>query len=59
MILKVKIKSVYGNDVVYPDCDISRTFVSLLGRKTLTSRDIDHIKALGYKIVVNNEVVEL
>jgi hypothetical protein len=50
MKIQVIIKTVYGNDLVYPWCTVASTFCALLGTKTLTSRNITHIKDLGYKI---------
>lgn len=57
MELKVKIKNVYGNDVVYPVCEQSQLFTALTNKKTLTERDISVIKRLGYTFTVVTETL--
>lgn len=59
MSITVQIKNVYGNEVVYPVCEVARTLARLAGHKTLTSYDIQQIKQLGYTIVVEQQVVTL
>lgn len=55
--ITVEIKSNFGNEAIYPICADAKTFTEMLGRKTLTRRDIDSIKKLGYVIVVKPTVV--
>lgn len=50
MPFKIRIKNVYGNDLIYPACDISNQFVRLTGRKTFTKENMEIIKSLGYVI---------
>lgn len=52
MSIQVEIKNVYGNEAIYPICDKGKTFASMVGQKTLTRRDIDHIKELGFTVEV-------
>lgn len=52
MILKVYIKSNYGQDYVYPACPVSSLFIELLKVKTFTEHHILIIKKLGYKFEV-------
>lgn len=52
MAIKVKIKTVYGNDLIYPVCEHAKNFARLAGTKTLAQRDIAIIKALGFGIAV-------
>lgn len=52
MTIQVQIKSIYGNEVIYPVCDKAKTLASLVNQKTLTKRDIEHIKALGFTVQV-------
>lgn len=59
MSIKVEIKTVYGEQRIYPACETSQVFASMVGQKTLTHRDIQHIKQLGYKIEVVQTRVEL
>jgi hypothetical protein len=46
----VKLKTVYGNEVVYPACDTSRKFAELLGTKTITPHALKIIRELGYNV---------
>jgi hypothetical protein len=48
--IMVIVRKVYGNPVIYPACDQSRTFAQLAGTKTLTLQALQKIKALGYEI---------
>jgi hypothetical protein len=50
MEITVKRKTVYGNEVVYPVCDTANCLTMLGDTKTITPRQIGIIKALGYKI---------
>jgi hypothetical protein len=52
MKLQVKIKSNYGQQVVYPACVKSEQFVKELGTKTLTSAQISALKSLGFELEV-------
>ena len=49
-VIKVKVKNVYGNELIYPDCDIAKQFCEMLRTKTLTKHHIDCIEKLGYFI---------
>lgn len=57
--IKVTIKSVYGENKVYPLCDKSRAFADMLNQKTLTMRNIEHIKRIGFTVVVVQETTTL
>jgi hypothetical protein len=59
MKIQVQIKSVYGNELVYPICDNAKLFASIKGQKTLTSRDLAHIKQLGYAIEIVHPAISL
>lgn len=48
----VSIKSAYGNERIYPACEVAQTFADLIGQKTFTRRDISLIKTLGFEIKV-------
>ena len=50
--LTVQIKSIYGEDKVYPICKDSRTFANIAGTKTLTQETIAYIKKLGYLFII-------
>lgn len=55
MEITVKRTKVYGNDVVYPVCDTAKNLTLLGDTKTITPRQIGIIKALGYKIVLEQQ----
>jgi len=57
--IKVKIKTSYGNERIYPICEDAKTSASLAKQKTFTSTEIRLIKALGYTIEVVQEKKEL
>ena len=46
----VRVKNVYGNDLVYPACGKAEHFASIAGTKTLSPYSIEKIKALGYEV---------
>lgn len=46
----IKVKSVYGNELIYPVNDVAHQFTMLTGRKTLSRRDLNRIQLLGFKI---------
>lgn len=49
-------KTIYCQDLIYPVCEEAKTFAEMLKQKTLTDRDIQFIKRLGYTIeVVTNK----
>jgi hypothetical protein len=44
----VTIRSIYGQDRVYPENDTAMALAALLGSKTFTREQIAKAKALGY-----------
>jgi hypothetical protein len=50
--MTVQIKNVYGNEMIYPVCEIAKKFALLTGKKTLSMNDIRTIKELGYSVEV-------
>lgn len=48
--LKLQIKSVYGNDLIYPICEQSKLFAQLINKKTFSYGDLRLIERLGYLI---------
>ncbi len=59
MSIQVKIKNVYGTEKIYPVCEQAKLFAQLAGQKTLTTREINLIKQLGYEIEVVQDKVSL
>jgi hypothetical protein len=52
MNITVSIRNVYGNETIYPVCDKAKAFAALAGTKTLTRAALEHVRALGYSINV-------
>jgi len=50
MSIIVRIKNVYGQDLVYPVCEKARHFATLTGKKTLTGYALRTIENLGFEI---------
>lgn len=55
--IKVKIKNVYGNETIYPECETAKTLARLAGTTTLTRKAIELIKALGYTVEVKAQTL--
>lgn len=55
MTITVRRKTVYGNEMIYPVCDTAKHLALLGDTKTLTPRQVNIIKALGYKIVLEQQ----
>ena len=58
-VLKVNIKTVYGERRVYPLCEDGETLATLAGHTTLTKRTIELASRLGYRFETIAEPVEL
>ena len=52
MKIKVEVKNVYGNRLIYPVCENAKRFATLMGRKTLSTYAVKLIEGLGYQIEV-------
>ena len=50
MHITVEVRSVYGNELVYPACEASHTFARLIGAKTFNAHQIACIRALSYQV---------
>ena len=48
--IKVQLRNVYGNELIYPMCDDAKRFTRLTQTKTLHRDDIATIKALGFTV---------
>lgn len=59
MEITVIIKSVYGNEMIYPICDKALAFAKLAGTKTLSHAAIQQIKALGFAVKVQTNAIQL
>lgn len=52
--IHVKLKTNYGSQTIYPNCESSKTFCQMLDQQTLTPLNIRYIKELGYEVIVDN-----
>ena len=59
MEIKVKLKNVYGQDLVYPACSKAKLFAQIAGTTTLTPETLSKITLLGYgvNVLVETEVI--
>ena len=51
--LLVKVKSIYGIEKVYPDCEMGQLLAQLTGKKTFTNDNLGLLKKLGYTFKVS------
>ena len=52
LLIKVSVKQVYGNTLIYPACQKAKELVLLTGKKTFSESDIAIINRLGYHVSV-------
>ena len=55
--LTVRVKNVYGNELIYPVCEQSKLFAQLADTETLTQRAVETIKKLGYTFTVESQTL--
>lgn len=56
--LEVKIKNVYGKDLIYPNCHLSRIICNkLMKKQTFSNGDINYLKVIGYTLKVESQVL--
>lgn len=48
----VEVRSVYGNEMIYPACENAQAFCLIAGTKTLPRHLLKHITALGFEVRV-------
>jgi hypothetical protein len=53
--ITVQVKTVYGNELVYPVCDKAKLFAQIAGSKTLTTDCLLAIVKLGYTITEQHQ----
>lgn len=46
--LQVAVKTVYGNELIYPVCDMARSLCELANTKTFTESAIRTCKKMGF-----------
>lgn len=57
MELTVKIKNVYGAELVYPACEKSEILAAFCGQKTFSPHHINKLKKLGYTLNVQAQTL--
>ena len=58
MELKVIVKHVYGNELIYPMCKTSKVFSDIAKTKTLSIEVLKSLKSIGYTITeVKNDTL--
>ena len=50
--ITLKTKNVYGNELIYPVCEVSHNFARLINKKTFSNYDLKIIESLGYQIII-------
>ena len=55
MNIQVIIKNDYGNQLIYPKCEISKAFSNIAKTKTLSIENLKTISSMGYHVEVVNE----
>ena len=55
--LIIDIKTVYGNEAIYPVNDTAQVFADLIGTKTLGRVKLALIQGLGYSIQVKEKTL--
>lgn len=53
-IITIKVKNYYGNDLYYVVSDHATPLKCLTGRKTLTKKDVEALRSLGYEFKLEN-----
>jgi hypothetical protein len=57
MKITVRIRQVYGTETIYPICENAQTFAAMVGQKTLTQRNLQLIRKLGYAVEVEQQTL--
>jgi hypothetical protein len=56
-IFLIKIRSVYGNRLIYPVNSLALSVAKLMGKKTFNKGEIQEIKKIGFEVQVEQEVL--
>jgi len=55
MEIKITVRNIYGSLTIYPACETARKFARIARTKTLTFETLEHIRALGYRVIELHE----
>ena len=59
MTILVKIKNEWGNDRIYPACEVGKTLVEYAGKKTFSQADLTKLRSIGYHFKIKHEGIEV
>jgi hypothetical protein len=57
--LKLKVVLAFGQLRFYPDCEVSKGLAELADRTSLTRKQVELLKRLGYSLSIQNEFNDL
>ena len=47
--LEIMVKNVYGNELIYPQCEQAKKLANFKGTKTFNELDLQRLNSMGYK----------
>ena len=53
--IRIELRDQYGKQVVYPVCEVAKTFAAIAGTSTLTDVTLMRINSLGYNIITTQK----
>lgn len=53
-VIEIEVRSVYGNDLIYPINDAAKALARIAGKKTLSVQNIKDACAIGLEVVEVN-----
>lgn len=53
--IKVDIKNIYGNEMIYIISEHHKAIKALTGKKTISRIDIENLKSLGFRVIVETK----
>ena len=58
-VIEIEVRTVYGNDLIYPVNEAAKVLANLAGKKTLSAANIRDACKLGLEVVEVNRKYEL
>ena len=49
--LEIMVKNVYGNELIYPQCEQAKKLAIFKGTKTFNELDLQRLNSMGYKFI--------
>jgi hypothetical protein len=53
-VIEIEVRSVYGNDLIYPVNDGAQALARIAGKKTLSVSDLQNASSIGLEVVEVN-----